>query len=112
MGCRNRLGPSQVRNRPRHFANAIMGAGTQPIVPHGLLEQAPNADHRRSQLVRLTEDGTAKYSAVDARQAVWENRLASGIDRAQLETAARVLDELCRRLEAGDDQEPDEGGHR
>ncbi|HEV8652269.1 MAG TPA: hypothetical protein VG276_23470 [Actinomycetes bacterium] len=28
------------------------------------------------------------------------NRLASGIDRSDLETTARVLDELCRRLEA------------
>lgn len=82
------------------------------LVEEGLLELAPNADHRRSQLVRLTEVGTAKYSAVDARQAVWVNRLAGGIGRAQLETTARVLDELCRRLEAGDDQDPHEGGHR
>ena len=73
------------------------------LVDEGLLELAPNADHRRSQLVRLTEDGTAKYSAIDARQAVWVNRLAGGIGRVQLETTARVLDELCRRLEAGDD---------
>jgi DNA-binding MarR family transcriptional regulator len=73
------------------------------LVDEGLLERAPNADHRRSPLVRLTEDGTAKYSAIDARQAVWVNRLAGGIGRAQLETTARVLDELCRRLEAGDD---------
>lgn len=27
------------------------------------------------------------------------NRLAGGIDRADLETTARVLEELCRRLE-------------
>ena len=80
------------------------------LVDEGLLTLAPNADHRRSQLVGLNEDGTAKYSAVDARQAVWVNRLAAGIDRIELETTARVLDELCRRLEAADDQEPDEGG--
>ena len=80
------------------------------LVDEGLLELAPNADHRRSQLVGLTEDGTAKYSAIDARQAFWVNRLAAGIDRIELETTARVLDELCRRLDAADDQEPDEGG--
>jgi DNA-binding MarR family transcriptional regulator len=73
------------------------------LVDEGLLERAPNADHRRSPLVRLTEVGTVKYSAIDARQAVWVSRLAGGIGRAQLETTARVLDELCRRLEAGDD---------
>ena len=80
------------------------------LVEEGLLERAPNADHRRSPLVRLTEDGTAKYSAIDARQAVWVNRLAAGIDRIEFKTTARVLDELCRRLDAADDQEPDEGG--
>jgi DNA-binding MarR family transcriptional regulator len=78
----------------------------------GLLEWAPNSDHRRSRLVRLTEDGSTKYSAIDVRQAEWVNRLAAGIGRAELETTARVLDELCRRLAASDDQEPDEGDHR
>jgi hypothetical protein len=33
------------------------------------------------------------------------NRLAGGIDRADLETTARVLEELCRRLEADDAQD-------
>jgi DNA-binding MarR family transcriptional regulator len=70
------------------------------LVRDGLVELAPNADHRRSQLVRLTEAGRAKYAAIDARQAVWVNRLAGGIDRADLETTARVLAELCRRLDA------------
>jgi DNA-binding MarR family transcriptional regulator len=32
------------------------------LVHDGLLELVPNADHRRSQLVSLTEDGRAKYS--------------------------------------------------
>ena len=86
--------------RPR--ASGSRGDGHR-FVDEGLLERVPNADHRRSPLVRLTEDGTVKYSAIDARQAVWVNRLAGGIGRAQLETTARVLDELCRRLEAGDD---------
>jgi DNA-binding MarR family transcriptional regulator len=81
------------------------------LVDEDLLERALNADHRRSQLVRLTEDGIAKYSAIDARQAAWVNRLGGGIGRAELETTARVLDELCRRLEVGDDQEPGERGH-
>jgi hypothetical protein len=40
-------------------------------------------------------------------QVAWVNGLASGLDRSDLETAARVLDELCRRLE--EDRE-EEGG--
>lgn len=70
------------------------------LVRDGLLELAPNADHRRSPLVCLTGPGRATYAATDRRQAVWVNRLASGIGLSDLEMAARVLDTLCRRLEA------------
>jgi DNA-binding MarR family transcriptional regulator len=72
------------------------------LVADGLLELAPNADHRRSPLVRLTKAGGAKYAAIDTRQSAWINRLSRGIARSDIETARRVLDELCRRLEADD----------
>jgi DNA-binding MarR family transcriptional regulator len=75
-------------------------ATVQRLLHDGLLDLVPNADHRRSPLVRLTEPGRASYAAADRRQVVWANRLAAGIGRADLETTARVLDELCRRLEA------------
>jgi DNA-binding MarR family transcriptional regulator len=71
------------------------------LLADGLVELAPNADHRRSQLVRLTELGEARYRALDEKQAVWVNELAAGLRRSELETAARVLGELCTRLEAG-----------
>jgi DNA-binding MarR family transcriptional regulator len=71
------------------------------LVAGGLVEFAPNADHQRSVLVRLTERGWAAHSAMEQRQAGWVNRLAQGLPAADLETAARVLDELCRRLESG-----------
>ena len=69
------------------------------LAREGLLTLAPNVDHRRSPLVSLTERGRATYSATDRRQTGWVNRLAGGIGRTDLETTARVLDELCRRLE-------------
>jgi DNA-binding MarR family transcriptional regulator len=74
------------------------------LVHDGFLELVPNADHRRSPLVHLTKSGSAKYEAIDARQATWINRLVRGIGRAELDTARMVLDELCRKLEA-------DGGH-
>lgn len=82
------------------------------LVRDGLLKLAPNADHRRSQLVCLTETGENAYAAIDRRQAAWVNRLADGIGRTELETSARVLDELGRRLEAdaGEDAGSNEGG--
>jgi DNA-binding MarR family transcriptional regulator len=81
----------------------------------GLLELAPNTDHRRSQLVHLTEGGRAAYAALDARQARWVNQLVEGFDRSDLEATARVLDEICSRLEAGggdDESRASEGGNR
>ena len=75
------------------------------LVRDGLLQLSPNMDHRRSPLVCLTASGKAKYEAIDARQAVWINRLTRGLGRTDIETAERVLLELCRRLEA-------EGGDR
>jgi DNA-binding MarR family transcriptional regulator len=79
------------------------------LVHDGLLELAPNADHRRSPLVNLTVSGRARYEATDERQAVWINRLARGIGRSDIETARSVLDELCRRLEAERGDEPEAG---
>jgi DNA-binding MarR family transcriptional regulator len=69
------------------------------LVRDGLLELAPNEDHRRSPLVALTKQGIAKYEAIDARQVAWVNRLAAGIARSDIDAAVRVLDQLCRRLE-------------
>jgi DNA-binding MarR family transcriptional regulator len=65
-----------------------------------LVELEPNGDHRRSQLVRVTELGNATYQALDHRQAEWINRLAEGLDDTDLETTARVLGELAVRLDA------------
>jgi DNA-binding MarR family transcriptional regulator len=74
-------------------------ATVKRLVADGLVELAPNVDHRRSQLVRLTELGERRYAALDRRQAEWVNRLARGIGRAELEATARVLAELSTRLE-------------
>ena len=82
-------------------------ATVKRLVADGLLEIAPNADHRRSPLVDLTGSGSSRYEAIDQMQAAWVNALALGLDLSDLETTARVLDELCRRLE---DDRAEEGG--
>src|SRR5262245_40071161 len=66
----------------------------------GLLATDENPDHRRSPLIRMTELGAAKYAALDRRQIDWINDLASGLERSELASAARVLQELSKRLEA------------
>jgi DNA-binding MarR family transcriptional regulator len=80
-------------------------ATVKRLIGEGLVELAPNADHRRSQLVRLTGLGERRYAAIDRRQVAWVNRLADGIARSDLETTSRGLTELCTRLEAETDAE-------
>jgi DNA-binding MarR family transcriptional regulator len=75
-------------------------ATAKRLAADGLLEFLPNADHRRSQLVRPTDLGEAKYAAVSERQAVWANRLADGLAQSSLAATARTLETLCGRLEA------------
>jgi DNA-binding MarR family transcriptional regulator len=77
------------------------------LVDDGLAERISNADHRRSQLIRLTDRGRAAYSAIDVRQAAWVNHLAEGIGRRKLDAAAALLDELSRRLEAESATDPE-----
>jgi DNA-binding MarR family transcriptional regulator len=77
------------------------------LLTDGAVELVPNEDHQRSPLVRLTEPGQAKFQAIDQKQAGWVNRLAAGLSRSDLDTAARVLGELCTRLEADPTQSQD-----
>jgi DNA-binding MarR family transcriptional regulator len=77
------------------------------LVDDGLTERTSNADHRRSQLIRLTDRGRAVYSAIDARQSAWVNHLAEGIGRRKLDAAAALLDELSQRLEADSATDPE-----
>jgi DNA-binding MarR family transcriptional regulator len=81
------------------------------LLADGVVELVPNEDHQRSQLVRLTQLGQARFQAIDQEQAAWVNRLAAGLARSDLDTAARVLAELCTRLEADPAQPPDQEGN-
>ncbi len=75
-----------------------VSATVQRLVDDGLLVLAPNADHRRSPLIDLTDEGRRAYTAVDKQQATWVNQLTNGISVTDLRTTARVLDELSRAL--------------
>jgi DNA-binding MarR family transcriptional regulator len=85
-------------------------ATVRRLVDDGLVDLGSNADHRRSQLVVLTDRGRRSYAALDRRQAAWVNRLVDGIDRDDLETTARVLAEISARLDAGAEADGVSGG--
>jgi DNA-binding MarR family transcriptional regulator len=81
------------------------------LLADGVVELVPNEDHQRSQLVRLTELGQARYEAIDQKQAAWVNQLAARLACSDLDTAGLVLAELCARLEA-DPTQPTTGPGR
>jgi DNA-binding MarR family transcriptional regulator len=80
------------------------------LLADGMVELVPNTDHRRSQLVCLTERGRVRFQAVDEKQAAWVNQLAAGLPRSELETTIRVLGQLCTRLEAARSHPHDQEG--
>jgi hypothetical protein len=50
------------------------------------------------------------YEAISRKQVAWINQLAAGLTPGELETTARVLAELCARLEAALGQPHDQEG--
>jgi DNA-binding MarR family transcriptional regulator len=74
-------------------------ASVNRLIGEALVEAAENPDHRRSPIIRMTERGGEKYAAIQRRQVAWINDLAAGLKRSQLETTARVLQQLSNRLD-------------
>ena len=83
--------------------------GVQRIVNElekdGIVAFAPNPNHRRANLVVLTERGKAIYEAASNLQAPWVNRLSDGLNLKGIAVATEVVGELRERLERelGDD---------
>jgi DNA-binding MarR family transcriptional regulator len=75
-------------------------ASVNRLLSEGLVEADTNPDHRRSPLIRLTELGAARYERLQRRQVSWINELATGLSQSELETTARVLEQLSNRLNA------------
>jgi DNA-binding MarR family transcriptional regulator len=70
------------------------------LLEDALVSSEENPDHRRSPLIRLTDDGAARYAELERRQIGWINELATGLKPSELSTAARVLQQLSNRLDA------------
>jgi DNA-binding MarR family transcriptional regulator len=77
--------------------------GVQRIVNElekdGIVAFAPNPNHRRANLVVLTERGKAIYEAASNLQAPWVNRLSDGLNLKGIAIATEVVGELRERLE-------------
>lgn len=78
--------------------------GVQRIVTElnaeGLLRFEENPHHRSAKLVVLTPKGASTFNAALRLQVPWVNALGEGLDPKRIKAAARVLDELRRKLES------------
>lgn len=59
-----------------------------------------NPHHKRAKLVALTAKGRSLFAAATRLQETWAASLASGIDTATLQSAAKTLLQLRTRLES------------
>lgn len=66
----------------------------------GVVEYAPNPDHQRAKLVRLTDKGRRAVKELGERQAQWANRVASAAHPSDIRSALELLRALRARLEA------------
>ncbi|MGW5163213.1 MarR family winged helix-turn-helix transcriptional regulator [Nonomuraea wenchangensis] len=65
----------------------------------GLVAFAPNPAHRKSSLVRLTEEGRAAIDAVLARERAVLGRIGGDLSDADIAACLRVLSRLLRLLD-------------
>ena len=89
----------QVARRMGLTRQAVQ-ASVKRLLSEGLVGADANPDHRRSPLIRLTELGATKCERLQRRQVSWINELATGLSQSELETTARVLEQLSNRLNA------------
>ncbi|MHB6907064.1 MarR family winged helix-turn-helix transcriptional regulator [Streptomyces sp. DB-54] len=80
----------------------------------GLVVTAPNPVHRRSSLIRLTDEGTAVVRGIREAEATELRRGLTDLSAGEVRTALRVLDRLgeeFRHLADGSRVPPEEGGN-
>ena len=75
------------------------------LADEGLVAFAPNPNHRRATLVRLTAKGSSALNEVNRRQVEWSNRLAAGLTAESIESALALMHTLRQRLETDQTEE-------
>ena len=66
----------------------------------GIVEYAPNPDHERAKLVRLSDEGYRVVRSLTQRQIRWANEIASSASSGEIASALSLMKNLRLRLEA------------
>jgi DNA-binding MarR family transcriptional regulator len=69
------------------------------LVADGVLRFAPNPDHARSPLVRLTPEGERVETRLAERGTGWAVAIADGLPSTDLERAVDLVRDIIRRLD-------------
>lgn len=64
----------------------------------GIVEYAPNPDHKRAKLVGLTQRGRTASKKLGVLQEQWANGTASGVSAPEIQAALSVVRKLRSRL--------------
>lgn len=95
---RDRTVPDLARERAvsrQHIQSVI-----NELLEAGLAMAVRNPSHRRSPLLKLTDEGLRRLRIVEAREAEYLTRIAPAVSHLELAAAARLFDHLERDLTA------------
>ncbi|MET8865857.1 MarR family transcriptional regulator [Nonomuraea sp. NPDC004580] len=94
-------GPMTVpqMGREQALSRQFVQRMTNDAAARGLVETAPNPAHRRSSLIRLTEEGRAAIEAVIERERTVLRQAGGDLTEAEIETCLHVLARLLRLLD-------------
>lgn len=72
---------------------------TNALLEAGLIETAPNPDHKRARLLGVTPDGQRAYDTSRSRAAKAEREVLAVLDAGECERVARDLKEIRSKIE-------------
>lgn len=78
----------------------IIQRAANSLIAAGLIESAPNPDHKRAVLLHATEEGLARKRAIDARADAIAADVAGTIDTAAMREATAALRAIRKDMEA------------
>lgn len=65
----------------------------------GLVSFQPNPNHKRAQLVVMTDEGKSAYASADQNQVRWVNDLSHGFEAEEIKCALRVMETMRSKIE-------------
>jgi DNA-binding MarR family transcriptional regulator len=102
------LGPLTVPQiaRMRPTSRQRMQRLANELAAEGLVEFVGNPKHRRSNLVRLTRKGDARYRELNARLLSIASTMSAALSEAEIRRAAEIVRQLSDDVKARSDRMP------